>query len=182
MNRRPTDGPFSFVPDDSFLADIPLQTFEVGLEIAALEERHYERAGLPSDATISLIERLSTVRKLRETLAELQEGIASADQDAREYALNRYTARIMRAAFEAGRRHDPAASDSDLDELVDLFRRKIHLGAVSDEALTSGGSCGTEPYWTYEQIDQARRIVRLEDDPDARAFDEAEDSETGGAA
>lgn len=47
-----------------------------------------------------------------------------------------------------------------VQELVEVFRRKMDIGAVFDDALTSKG------YWTAEQIDQAKCIVRREENPD----------------
>ena len=162
MKKYPNDGDFSFCSDDQFLSDIPLRQFEVGLEIAALEERHYDLEGFRGDRTTELIDRLETIQKLREAVGELEQGLTSAAADERDYHILRYTARIMRAAFEAGRRHEPVESDTRLDELVTLFRLKIHLGAINDDALTSGGALGKKPYWTDQEINLARRMVRLE--------------------
>ena len=78
---------------------------------------------------------------------------------------------------------EPATTGT-TEELVDLFRRKIHLGGVDDEALTSGGSGDgpEEPYWTQEQVDQARRMVRMEVAPEEYGPDYAAmDAEQGGA-
>ena len=157
---------FSFAHDEKFLAEINLAHFELGLEIAALEERHYGDGPLQDDYPLKLNESLTGVRKLQEAVAELNEGLAIGEPGSSEYAIHRYTVRVMRAAFEAGRRHQPADSDSKVDELVDLFRRKLGLGAFNTDLLLDGGNFGEEPYWTKEEIDAASRIVRIEDEPE----------------
>lgn len=151
--KVPSLGHFSFNDDEVFLAEIPLDAFATGLEMAALEERHYN--SLRSDYIPQIDASLEGIPKLREAQAELESELQeSGDPRARACALSRYTTRIMRAAFEAGRKHDAARSDTPLDELVVLLNR--NLAAFTDTQLTAGG------YWSQADVDAARRIWRLE--------------------
>lgn len=66
---------------------------------------------------------------------------------------------------ERDREEERTRKHGSVDELVDLLARKILLGSVDDQALTSGG------YWTQAHVDEARRRVR------AKCFPEDYNSE-----
>lgn len=95
---------------------------------------------------------------------------AEVHQQAVEHELSKMAATAFLAGWYMGQEHHDAKSSArtskgTVPELVDLFRRKIHIGAIPEDALTSGGEGGV-PYWSDEQIREAQRIIHKKFDPE----------------